>query len=298
MNGMRIVLFAALLRAACATAPAEAQTQCLPAAGFSRADLDALKTAEWQVADDARRDALARALTACLGDPDPSLRDGIAFEAYSHWLRARQLSNETMLWLADDLERRLTAPEGAGFERPFAALVLSEVARADRIEAYMTPEQRTRLVDAAVAYFTSVRDYRGFDDREGWRHRVAHGSDVLLQLGLNPALGRPELTRMRDAIGAQLAPAGHSYTYGESERMTRPLIFIAQREVFSAEEWQEWLVRETAVGANAYASQAGLSRRHNMMVFLSLLYMQANLSSNEADNALLPGVQAALRALP
>lgn len=295
---MRYAIFAALLLGACATAPAAAQTQCLPAAGFSRAELDALKAAEWQLPDEARRNALARALTACLDDPDPTLRDGIAFEAYAHWLRGRQLSNETMLWLADDLQARLTAPEGAGFERPFAALVLSEVARADRIDAYLTPERRAQLVDAAVAYFSSVRDYRGFDEREGWRHGVAHGADVLLQLALNPALGRPELTQLRDAIATQLAPEGHFYTYGESERMMRPIIFIAQRGVFTPEEWQEWLVRETAVSADAFTSQAGLSRRHNMMVFLSLLYMQANLSANEADNALLPGATAALRALP
>ena len=68
--------------------------------------------------------------------------------------------------------------------------------------------------------------------------------------------------------------------------------------MITPEEWQDWLVRETAVSADAFSSQAGLSRRHNMMMFLSLLYMQANLSANEADNALLPGAEAALRALP
>lgn len=295
---MRYAFFAAIILGACATTPHTTHAQCLPAAGFSRADLDALKAAEWELADDARRDALARALTACLADPDPSLRDGLAFEAYAHWLRGRRLRSETMLWLADDLQARLTAPEGPGFERPFAALVLSEVARADRIEAYMAPERRAQLVDAAIGYFSSVRDYRGFDEREGWRHGVAHGSDILLQLALNPALGRADLARLRDAVATQLAPEGHAYTYGESERMMRPIIYIAQRGVFTPEEWHEWLVRETAVSADAFSSQAGLSRRHNMLMFLSLLYMQANLSANEADNALLPGAEAALRALP
>jgi hypothetical protein len=292
------IVAAALLLAACATAPAQAQSQCLPAAGFSRAELDALKAAAWVLPDDARRNALARALTTCLGDPDPTLRDGIAFEAYAHWLRSRHLSNETMLWLADDLQQRLAAPEGPGFERPFAALVLSEVARADRIEAYMSAERRGALLDASIAYFTAVRDYRGFDEREGWRHGVAHGADLLLQLALNPALSRPELTRIRDAIATQLAPEGHSYIHNESERLARPIVFMAQRNVFSAEEWQEWIVRETAVGADAFTSENGLARRHNMMSFLAVLYGQASLTENEADNALLPGAEAALRALP
>lgn len=295
---MRYVLVAALFLAACATAPAPAQAQCLPAAGYSRAELDALKAAEWQLADDARRNALARALSACLSDPDPTLRDGIAFEAYAHWLRGRRLSNETMLWLADDLQPRLNRFDQNGFGPPFAALVLSEVARADRIEAYMTPERRARLLDAAITYFVSVIDYRGFDEREGWRHGVAHGADLLLQLALNSAVGQQDLRRIRDALALQIAPAGHAYRYGESERIARPIIFIAQRGVFSAEDWSAWLTSHTAVGADAFTSQAGLARRHNVMVFLSVLYMQADLSEDQADNALLPGAEAALRAMP
>ena len=31
----------------------------------------------------------------------------------------------------------------------------------------------------------SVRDYRGFDAKQGWRHGVAHGADLLLQLSRN-----------------------------------------------------------------------------------------------------------------
>lgn len=295
---MRTLVLAAVLLAGCATAQTPAAAQCLPAAGFSRAELDTLKSDEWQMADAGRRDALARALTACLGDPDPDVRDGFAFEAYAHWLRGRVLSSETMLWLADDLERRLVAPEGSGFERPFAALVLSEVARADRVEPYLTPARRAQMVEASIAYFVGIRDYRGFDDGEGWRHGVAHGADVLLQLALNPALGKPELTRLRDAVATQIAPEGHVYAATEVERLVRPVLFIAQRGEFSAEEWQAWLVASTAVGDGAFTSERGLARRHNMMAFLSVLYMQADLSENEADNALLPGVEAALRALP
>src|SRR5690606_29286621 len=171
---MKPIAFAALVAlAACATAPAAAQTQCQPA-GYSRQQLDALKAAEWTLPNDHARNQLALALTECLGNPDPTLRDGIAYEALTHWLRARQLTPQTVLALADNLEPRLAAPEGAGFERPFAALTLSEVARADRIDAYLTPARRAQLLDAAIAYFSSVRDYRGFDEREGWRHGVAH----------------------------------------------------------------------------------------------------------------------------
>ena len=39
----------------------------------------------------ARRQKLALALLPCLSNPDPGLRDGVAFEAYYTWMRAKLL---------------------------------------------------------------------------------------------------------------------------------------------------------------------------------------------------------------
>lgn len=286
-----------LALAACATVPAHGGC---PPPGYERTRLTALKAAEFRIADDTERNALALALTPCLADPDPELRDRIAFEAYHTWLRGKALTSETMLALDADLEARLVAPEGEGFERPFAALVLSEVARADRIEAYLPPERRARLLDATLAWFTGVRDYRGFDEPEGWRHSVAHGADLLLQLGLNPAFGRDELVRIRDAIVKQIAPTGHFYIYGESERLAAPIIFMARRGAFSAEEWSTWFAQfaEPTQWADVYWSQAGLAKRHDTMAFLSAVYVNARISEDASDDALLPGVTAALQAMP
>lgn len=297
-------LLAAFLFTACATAPDSAQSaaSCAPA-GYSRAQLDALKASGWAIADDGARNIFARALTACLGDPDPGLRDGIAFEALQHFMRNRQLSNQTQLALLADLEARLAAPEGPGFERPFAALVLSEVARTDRVAPYFTPAQRAHLLEVSVSYLEGVRDYRGFDSREGWRHGVAHGSDLMLQLVLNPAFGKPELIRIRSAIAAQLAPTEHFYIYGESLRLAQPILYMARRDLFSEAEWSAWFAEISGPGPlgswdNAFNSQAGLARRHNLLGFLSAIYALADTSGDPAFAALMPGARSALAALP
>jgi hypothetical protein len=286
--------------AACAHTPAHAQSaSCLPVAGYDRAELDALKAAEWALANDAERNALALALTPCLGSPDPTLRDGIAFEALAHWLRAKQLTPETMRVLAADLETQLTAPDPQGFRQPFAALVLSEIARADRIDPYLDPAARSGLLDSALAYFSNIRDYRGFDEREGWRHGAAHGADLMLQLALNPAFGKPELERVMSAIAGQVAPNGHFYVYGEPDRLARPVVFMSQRGLLSEAEWARWfaqLIPEP--GENLFASQAGLARRHNINAFLYAVWLNARLSESTADDALLPGAEAAIRAMP
>jgi hypothetical protein len=292
----RIVLAAAFALAACATA--QAQTPRCPPAGYTRAELDALKADEWVLPDDAARNRLALALTACVGAPDPTLRDGAAFEGLQHWLRARALSDETMLALADALEPQLTAHDHRGFTQSFAALILSEVARADRVQAYLAPERRAQLLNASIAYLESVRDYRGFDEREGWRHGVAHGADLMLQLSLNPALGKPALERIAAAVARQVAPGGHFYIYGESERLARPIIFMAQRGLISEEEWAHYFAQFLSSGENLYASQAGLAHRHNVNAFLQSVWLNARLSQNSADDALLPGAEAAIRAMP
>ncbi len=276
---------------------AHAQAAC-PPAGYDRAAIDLLKENEWAIANARQRNAFARALTACLDSADPTLRDGVAFEALQYYLRSSALTPETMRVLVDDLDARLAAPDPQGFGRPFAALALSEVMRAERLAPYLDAGTRLRVLDDALRSFSSVRDYRGFDQIEGWRHGVAHGADLLLQLGVNPAFGKVEDQRILDAIHAQVAPEEHFYIYGESERLARPVLFIAQRGLFSDAEWTAYFARFPAAGENVFASQAGLAWRHNTMAFLSALYLNTRISESTADDAMLPGLEAALQAMP
>jgi hypothetical protein len=292
------------LLAALMLLPMAALADC-PPAGWDRAGLDALKAAHFEGLDEAPRQALALGLGDCLGDPDPSLRDGIAYEGLATWLRAEgALAPATRQALLERLTARLSADDAAGFEAPFAALVLSEVARTDRVSSWMTPTQRQSLVDAAATYVEGIRDYRGFTDGEGWRHGVAHGADLLMQLALNPALDKAQLTRLMAAARSRVAPPGAPpYVHGESERLVRPVMFALQRGLHDEAEWSAWIdalvdPAPMADWSEAYASEAGLSRRHNLRGFLLALYAGLDASGSEALQARLPAVVAGLRALP
>lgn len=61
--------------------------------------------------------------------------DAIAFEALSHFMRERQLNESTMTTLEQDLVRKLGVQDRGGFQQPFAALALSEIARADLVDS-------------------------------------------------------------------------------------------------------------------------------------------------------------------
>ncbi|MGE3250452.1 MAG: DUF2785 domain-containing protein [Hyphomonadaceae bacterium] len=300
---MRALLLLVLAAALSACAHAAAAPAPCPPPGWTREELDGLRAAEFEIAGADERNTFARAVAECLASPDPHLRDRIAFEALTHMLRARQLTNETMTALYERLLPDLTAQEGEGFRRPFAALALSEVARADRIEPFLTQEQRNRLAAAAASYLAGVSDYRGFDEQEGWRHGVAHGADLIVQIGLNERVDRAQLEALLAAVEAQITPAGRFYTYGEPERLARAVLMIARRNIFTEAEWSAFFARVTAPAPlasweDAFNSQAGLAKRHNTMAFLASVYLNARISGDASLAALLPGAEAGLRGLP
>ncbi len=274
-----------------------------PPSGYDRARLEALRAADFEIADVRERRRFARAIVGCVASPDPVLRDQIGFESLSHMLRARQLDDATQTALVTDLLPRLESADASGFERPFAALVLSELVRSDRLNPFLSESSRADLLTHSLSYFVGVHDYRGFDEAEGWRHGVAHGSDLLLQFAASPATQRDDLIRVRDAIAGQIAPEGHFYIYGEFERLARPILFMAQRGIFTADEWSAWFAQISAPAPlatwrDAFSSQAGLARKHNVAAFVYVVWANASLSQDEGVRAVMPGAEAALRALP
>ena len=295
MNRLRPGLIACLfLASACATSPAAAPEMtsaaapvpCVPAANLAAIGDERARSEAILAMDPAAREDLARALTGCLGDPDPEIRDGVAYTALSQMLRTQLVSIQTVMDLEADLRARLVRPADAdGFEAPFAALVLSEVARTDRITPWMGPEERDRLIAATHAYLETLTDYRGYSDSEGWRHGVAHASDILMQLSLNPQLTKPQAEAILTAIALKVGTPDHAYVYGESERLAAPVTYLAFKETFTAEEWRAWFAglwpAEDPLRENAYKSEAALTRLHNLRAFAQSVYINAMASNDD-----------------
>lgn len=297
---------AALIFATLATIGAASASAACPPDGVTRAQLSELRGAKWQMPD-AQRAPLAIALLDCLAHPDPALRDAIGFEALQSWMRAGQLDLATLHTIRSTLLARLKGQDAIGFSQPFAVLVLAEVARSDRIKPYLSGAERSALVRESAAWLSGWRDYRGYTELDGWRHGVAHGADLMLQLALNPALGKREHEAMLAAIAVQVLPKGpffpHFYQFGEGERLMAPVFHLARRDTLTAAEWEAWLAPLVAAVATSTAipgpaSMATLAQRHNLKAFLLPLYVSLNESGDPAQRArLLPIVTKSLKQL-
>lgn len=233
-----------------------------------------------------------QAAVMCLASPDPELRDRFAYTSLANLLRDQRPAVGQLEFLWVQLDRLLQQPDPVGVTHPFAVLVLAEIARTDRIEAWMSPAQRQDLVDTASNYLENISDYRGFDPQVGWRHGVAHGADLAMQLTLNPALSRAQQLQLLQAVGRQVAPA-HAYRFGEPGRLARPVLFIASRDELEQQDWQAWfaMLADPAPWSDWEATwhdEDGLARRHNLRAFALEVYLNATLSEQPGIRTLEP----------
>lgn len=297
-------LSVSLVLGACLSTPsqlAEAEPASCALAGIAPEDLSSWR--ENQFADH-HSDGDARNFASCLGDPDPFLRDKIGYEGLTSALRSGTVSEATHRELIKVLSANLLDQSADGFLAPFSALGLSELVRTDRVEAFLTAEERADISEKTAAYLANVSDYRAFSEQEGWRHGVAHGADIAMQLALNPNVETASLFQLRDAITQQITTrSGHAFTHGEPERLARPIFFMATRGVIEADDWANWF--ETLGDpaplpdwGEAYQSEMALARLHNLKAFARVIYVTASLSENEAHQPLADGALSLMRSLP
>src|SRR4029077_16756979 len=116
-----------------------------------------------------------------------------------------------------------------------------------------------------------------------------------------PAVGRSDLDRILEALATQVAPHGHFYVYGEPQRLARVVAAIAGRGLLSSADWTAWLspITDPAPFADwreAYSTQVGLARVHDVTAFVERIYIEARL--DKGSTALLPAAEKALSLLP
>lgn len=283
---------------------AQPQPSGCPPEGWTVTRLEALKKNQFLVADASARQELALALTACLAHSNPAIRDGMAFEAFTVWMRGKLLERTTLAALRSQLIDELSRPDPEGFNRPFSALVLAEVARTDRIDTWMSGAERDAVVRAAALYLARIRDYRAFDDKDGFRHGVAHAADLVLQLTMNPAVTKSQVDHMLLAVASQVSPdANIAYWAGEPERLARPVLFAAQRKLHTADEWSSFFREIThpkplESWKVAVSSELGIRKRHNVRAFLLSVYANAISSDDPGVRQLAAPATAELKAVP
>jgi hypothetical protein len=214
------------------------------------------------------------ALLAMLRSADPAERDQVAYLALVQRI-ASGAEDGDLAGLGDEMARRLTDPEIQA--RTFAALILAEVVGRDTVTGRAGAAAVLGWRDAFGAWYPAERDLRGWDERLGWLHAVAHGADALAAFGRSPRLGRDELTGLlgiaRDRL---LAPAAQVFGDQEDDRLGYALALVLSRPELDEGDCVGWLGPLAALFAPGEPGKPVPAAASNAMRTLRMLYLLAD----------------------
>lgn len=174
-------------------------------------------------------DELVAELVGMLRSPDPVVRDRQAYSTLATWIGRGVLSADQLRALGDELVRRFGDPEIQA--RTFVPLVLESIVTAGVFEpAWVPPFER---------WYVAEEDLRGYDEKLGWLHAVAHGADLLGALGLHPAVEPVQMLRL--GIGRLLTPTPYVLRDLEDDRLGYGLAATLTRDDLTEADAVEWL---------------------------------------------------------
>lgn len=219
--------------------------------------------------------ALARELSAHLGDADPAWRDDAVATILDAWIAKGTLTADDVRPLMREWIANLKIGVGetgtnTALRRSFSALALSAVVARDNTAPFLTQPEFDMLFEAALSYLSAERDLRGFDETLGWIHSAAHTADLLRALGRSRYLPVGGQARILNGVSDKLRDATLVFNFGEDERFARAIAMLLIREDFSLDGFRDWL-KAAVPAAPATPTVATLRASQNMKNMLAKL---------------------------
>lgn len=227
---------------------------------------------------------LTAELTRMLGDPDPQVRDGLAYPFLATWTE-HGVYDDLLAGLGDGMCAGLEVGLGeqdtdSVFRRSFSALVLAECIDRDTRVRRQAPSRILQWGDRLAAWWVRERDLRGFVPGKGWAHAGAHGADGLGALARSPHFGATELTVLLDVIADRvLSEDTPVFVHGEPDRIAHAVMEILRRDRVPLSVVEPW-VRRLESGAKARTSigEDPFGTTGNAQAVLRALYLQLTIS--------------------
>lgn len=227
-------------------------------------------------------------LTEALTSPDPVLRDELAYPILTAWILAGRLDDE-LTALGDRMAGMLTHPEIQA--RSFAALILAAGVHRDTAAGVLAAPAVLRWRDRFADWWLSETDLRGWDSERGWLHAVAHGADVVGELGLSPRLGGDDLAALLGLACARLlARTRELFAQQEDDRVALAVATVLTRPELPVAATTGWLaaVRQDFEKAEPGPVPAYASNTMRTLRSLYLMVDRGFRADPEADGKLVP----------
>ncbi|WP_176007933.1 DUF2785 domain-containing protein [Paenalkalicoccus suaedae] len=218
-----------------------------------------------------------------IGDADPTLRDERIYPMFCHIIASDLLSPDQFMHLLhtclgdNHLFYRIgESGTDAVFTRSFTALVLAQLVERDRERRLLSEVDFQRLVRLSTDYLHQEQDTRGFVERKGWAHSMAHGADLLAAICRHSLTLEENHATMLNAVAACLGKKA-TYIDDEEERLVFVIEALMNRGL--PEDSVIVWIKQMECSLNALHDNEGFSRNYfytkrTLTVFLQTLYFR------------------------
>lgn len=174
-------------------------------------------------------DALLARLLDDVASPDPRVRDERALPALCTAIKAGQLNPAQVARTGAALVARFEHPQVQA--RTFAPLVLAELVDARHFDA--------NWLTAFTRWYLREPDLRGYDEKLGWLHAVAHGADFVGACARRPAASARVLLVLLAA--RMVAPTDYVWRDQEEDRVAHGVMVCLAHPNLAAADATAWL---------------------------------------------------------
>lgn len=226
-------------------------------------------------------DFLLRSMVEHIGSPDPELRDKLIYTSFFYLIMDDYLTYAQMKSLIetclDDHHLFLNISlinDDSVFTRAFSSLVIALILGKDREARFLPDELVNRAIEGSIHYLQKEQDLRGYVEKNGWAHSIAHGADLLDEAIKHPLFDMNMAEKCLDAIGGSLFK-GTVYIDDEDKRLISPITALLDRNMSEMilKKWIENLSINLAKLRNPQKFSLRFYRtRTNLSNFLKTLY--------------------------
>lgn len=193
-------------------------------------------------------DDLTTELVSMLGDPDPAIRDGLAYSVLSTWI-GEGVYDDLLTGLGDGIAEGLFTGLGEDgtdsvLRRSFSALVLAAAVMRDHAARVVHSDAIFRWGDRAASWLVREKDLRGWVPGQGWVRPLAHGADLIAALARSHHFGKLELTVLLDVVADRLlTPTSYRLVHGEDDRLAFAVTTVLHRDLIGVDVLEPWVER-------------------------------------------------------
>lgn len=224
-----------------------------------------------------------------IGSLDAQLRDELIYTTLSHWIPGNSLTAnelEQIVPVVLDKNHLLfklgETNTDSVFTRSFSMLVIPLLFMRHRESPFLSKDQIHQIKEKVFYNVQEERDYRGYDEENGWAHAIAHAADALDDLAQCSELDKNDLLTILNLVYEKMITTDRIYSDGEDERMVQPIISVLNRKLLSQTYVEQWIQSFGDVEKNLEFHLA-FKRKTNIKNFLKSLYFRIKFHKVDAD---------------